>query len=144
MNWFECKVRYDKEQDNGTLKTVTELYLLDALSYTEAESRIIEEMNPIGSVDFSVVDISRRKYYEVIPSENGGKFFKVKIELIVFDDRTGAEKRTSINSIVQGSEISDVLNSVTITMKNTMSDYAIHSVTRTIIQDLFLYEKSNE
>lgn len=141
MNWFECKVKYDKEQDNGSLKSVTELYLLDAMSYTEAESRIIEEMNPAGNADFSIVDISRRKYYEVIPEERGGKFFKVRIELIAFDDRTGTEKKTSVNSIVQGKVVMDVLNSVNGVMKNSMSDYDIHSITRTAIQDLFLFKE---
>ena len=55
--WFECKIRYDKTQENGSIKKVTEPYLVDALSFTEAEARIIEEMTPFisGEVDVNAV-----------------------------------------------------------------------------------------
>lgn len=55
--WFECKVRYDKTQENGTIKKVTEPYLVDALSFTEAEARIIEELTPYISGEFEVAGI---------------------------------------------------------------------------------------
>ena len=64
-NWFECKVRYDKVQDNGSVKKVNEPYLVDALSFTEAEARIIEEQTPCISGDFSVSAVKRTKISEI-------------------------------------------------------------------------------
>ena len=67
--WFECKIRYEKTMDNGMNKKVTEPYLVDALSFTEAEARIIEEMTPFISGEFTVSDIKRANYSELFPCE---------------------------------------------------------------------------
>jgi uncharacterized membrane protein YvbJ len=64
-NWFECKIRYEKVMENGMNKKVTEPYLVDALSFTEAESRIIEEITPYISGEFTVSDIKRANYSEL-------------------------------------------------------------------------------
>ena len=66
-NWFECKIRYEKVAENGMNKKVTEPYLVDALSFTEAESRIIEEITPFISGEFTVSDIKRANYSELFP-----------------------------------------------------------------------------
>ncbi len=68
-NWFECKIRYEKVAENGMNKKVTEPYLVDALSFTEAESRIIEEITPFISGEFTVADIKRANYSELFPCE---------------------------------------------------------------------------
>jgi len=67
--WFECKIRYEKLMENGMNKKVTEPYLVDALSFTEAEARIIEEMTPFITGEFTVSDIKRANYSELFPSE---------------------------------------------------------------------------
>ena len=67
--WFECKIRYEKVMENGMQKKVTEPYLVDALSFTEAEARIIEEMTPFISGEFTVSDIKRANYSELFPSD---------------------------------------------------------------------------
>ena len=67
--WFECKIRYEKTMENGMNKKVTEPYLVDALSFTEAEARIIEEMTPFISGEFTVSDIKRANYSELFPCE---------------------------------------------------------------------------
>ena len=66
-NWFECKVRYDKMMENGLQKKVNEPYMVDALSFTEAEARIIEELTPFISGDFSVSAVKRTKISESNP-----------------------------------------------------------------------------
>ena len=58
--WFECKVRYDKTMETGLLKKTTETYIVEALSFTEAERRFIEEMTPFISGEFTVTDIKPR------------------------------------------------------------------------------------
>ena len=73
--WFECKIRYEKTMDNGMNKKVTEPYLVDALSFTEAEARIIEEMTPFISGEFTVSDIKRANYSELFPCEEDAPYF---------------------------------------------------------------------
>ena len=81
-NWFICKVKYEKMLENGMQKKVTEAYLVDALSFTEAEARIIEEMQPFITGDFIINDIKRAKISELFFNENGDRFFKVKLNFI--------------------------------------------------------------
>ena len=93
-NWFECKIRYDKMLETGMQKTVTEPYLVDALSFTEAEARIIEEIKPYISGEFSVSDIKRVKYTESFFNETGDRYFKARLFFITLDEKSGAEKKT--------------------------------------------------
>ena len=96
-NWFECKIRYEKIAENGMNKKVTEPYLVDALSFTEAESRIIEEITPFISGEFTVSDIKRANYSELFPSdeEAADRWFKCKLYFITLDEKSGAEKKNS-------------------------------------------------
>lgn len=93
--WFECRIRYEKVMENGMQKKVTEPYLVDALSFTEAEARIIEEMTPFISGEFVVADIKRANYGELFPSndEQDDRWFKCKLVFITLDEKSGAEKK---------------------------------------------------
>ena len=92
-NWFECKVRYDKVQDNGSVKKVNEPYLVDALSFTEAEARIIEEQTPFISGDFSVSAVKRTKISEIFYDEGGDRWYLAKVAFITIDEKSGVEKK---------------------------------------------------
>ena len=104
--WFECKIRYEKVMENGMQKKVTEPYLVDALSFTEAEARIIEEMTPFISGEFTVSDIKRANYSELFPSdeESADRWFKCKLIFITLDEKSGAEKKTSTQVLVQAAD----------------------------------------
>ena len=95
-NWFLCGVTYDKTQENGTIKRVTEPYLVDALSFTEAETRIIEEMKPYMSGDFIVANIKRAKLAELFFNDSGDRFFKAKVYFITLDEKSGLEKKKAV------------------------------------------------
>lgn len=94
-NWFECKIRYEKTMENGLVKKVTEPYLVDALSFTEAEKRIIEEMTPFISGEFTVSDIKRANYSELFTSSEDAadRWFKCKLFFITLDEKNGTEKK---------------------------------------------------
>ena len=92
-NWFECKVSFEKIMENGAQKKVTEPYLVDALSFTEAEARIIEEIRPFVSGEFTVTDIKRARLSELFFNENGDRFYKIKVYFITLDEKSGAEKQ---------------------------------------------------
>ena len=137
MNWFECKISYEKMMENGIQKKVTERYLVDALSFTEAEARIIEEMKPFISGEFIVTDIKRARLAELFFNENGDRYYKFKILFITLDEKSGVEKKTAAQMLAQASDIKDAISVLENGMKGTMGDYEIASVSETMIMDVF-------
>lgn len=144
--WFECKIRYEKVMENGMNKKVTEPYLVDALSFTEAEARIIEEITPYISGEFTVSDIKRANYSELFPSEEDAadRWFKCKLFFITLDEKSGAEKKTSTTVLVQASDLRDAVKKLDEGMKGTMADYVIASVAETAIMDVYPYEAESD
>lgn len=145
--WFECKIRYEKTMGNGMSKKVTEPYLVDAMSFTEAEARIIEEMMPFITGEFTVSDIKRANYSELFPcdEESADRWFKCKLIFITLDEKSGAEKKTSTQILVQAADLRDAVKKLDEGMKGTMADYQIASIAETSIMDVYPYtaEESN-
>ena len=139
--WFECKIRYEKIAENGMTKKVTEPYLVDALSFTEAESRIIEEITPFITGEFTVSDIKRANYSELFPCEEDAadRWFKCKLYFITIDEKSGAEKKTAANMLVQAADLRDAVKKLDEGMKGTLADYSIASVSETAIMDVYPY-----
>ena len=139
--WFECKIRYEKLMENGMNKKVTEPYLVDALSFTEAEARIIEEMTPFFTGEFTVSDIKRANYSELFPSEeeSADRWFKCKLIFITLDEKSGAEKKTSTQVLVQAADLRDAVKKLDEGMKGTMADYQIGMVSETPLMDVYPY-----
>ena len=138
-NWFECKVSYEKTMENGTQKKVTKPYLVDALSFTEAESRIIEELRPYIAGEFTIADIKRAKLSELFFNENGDRYFKAKVCFITLDEKSGTEKTTVANMLAQACDLREALQVVNKGMEGTMADYYISSLSATQIMDVFPY-----
>ena len=141
-NFFECKIRYEKVAENGMNKKVTEPYLVDALSFTEAESRIIEEVTPFISGEFTVSGVARANYSELIfcDEESADKWYKCKLYFITLDEKTGIEKKTATNVLVQAADLKDAIKQLDEGMKGTMADYEIAAVSETAIMDVYPYE----
>ena len=142
-HWFTCKISYEKTMENGMNKKVTEPYLVDALSFTEAEARIIEEITPYISGEFSVADVGRAKFSEIFFAEddiNASYWYKVKLGFITLDEKTGAEKKTYSNVLVQAFDLRDAVKRLDAGMKGSMADYIIVSVAETPIVDVYPYE----
>ena len=136
-NWFECKVRYAKMLETGMQKTVNEPYLVDALSFTEAESRITEEMAPFISGDFTASAVKREKLSEVFYDETGDKWYKVKYNIITVDEKTAVEKKTTVTTLVQAANFQAAVDNFMEGMKGTMADFAIAAVVETALMDVF-------
>lgn len=141
-NWFVCKIRYEKIMENGMNKKVTEPYLVDALSFTEAESRIIEEMTPFITGAFTVSCVALANYSEIFPCDEdfADRWFKCKLWFITLDKKSGTEKKTSTNVLVQAADFRDAIKKLDEGMKGTLADYAIASVAETAIMDVYPYE----
>ena len=145
MNWFECKISYEKMMENGIQKKVTEPYLVDALSFTEAEARIIEEMKPFVSGELVVTDIKRARIAELFTNENGDRYYKFKVFFITLDEVSGAEKKTAAQMLAQASDLKEAITVLETGMKGTLADYVIASVSETLIMDVFPFSpKSKE
>ncbi len=136
-NWFECKVRYDKTTENGLIKTVTEPYLVDALSFTEAEARIVEQMKPFISGEFQVSGIRHRNFAETFLSKTGDRYYSVRLAFISLDEKSGTEKRQMVNVLAQASTLKEALDTVTYEMGKTVVDYQFVGIVETPIMDIF-------
>ena len=123
-------------------KKVNERYLVDALNFTEAEARIIEEIRPFITGEFIVSDIKRGNYSELFSSdeEAADRWFKCKLMFITLDERSGAEKKTSVQILVQAADVRDAGKKLDEGMKGTMADYQIASIAETAIMDVFFYQ----
>lgn len=137
--WFETKVKYDKTMlETGAIKSVTEAFLVDALSFTEAEARIIKEMKPYTSGDHLTVTVVRKvRLEDVIYHEGGDRWYKVKINMITIDEKTGAEKRSASFSLVQASEFKLALDYFLEAMKSVLFDFEIVNITEMPYIDVF-------
>lgn len=137
--WFECKIRYEKTMEDGSQKKVTEMYVVDALSFTEAEASIIEEMSSYISGEFEVKDIKKAAYGEIFFSDSpsADRWYKTKLQFITIDDKTEKEKKSNVNYLVHGSTLPGAVKSIDEVMGGTMIDYVIASIAETQIMDVF-------
>ena len=125
--WFECKVRYDKTLENGTIKKVTEPYLVDAMSFTEAEARIIKEMSPFMSGEWSVADIKRANFSELFPceEETADRWYKIKLATVIIDEKKQVEKKVTTWKLVQAANLKDAIKKLDEGMKGSLADFEV-------------------
>ena len=144
--WFECKIGYEKVMEDGLQKKVTESYVVDALSFTEAEKRIMEEMSSYISGEFTIKDIKIAPYKEIFFSdeEMADRWYKTKLQFITIDEKTEKEKRSNVNYLVQAGTLKGAVGNIESVMGTTMVDYVIASVNETTLMDVFEYGKSTE
>lgn len=143
--WFECKIRYEKIMEDGLPKKINEVYVVDALSFSEAEERIIEEMSSYISGEIEIVDVKIAPYREIFFADDNlaDQWFKAKLSFITIDERTDKEKRTSIMYLVNAGNISSAINNIGEVMSGTMIDYVTTSISATKIFDVFEYKKKD-
>lgn len=145
-NWFECKMKYDKTMENGLIKKVTDAYLVDALSFAEAENRFIEEMAPYMSGEYEVTDIKKAKIAELFESNDSlaDRWFKARVAFITLDEKTGAEKRLRQTIMVQAVDLRDAQKNLDEGMKGTLGEWVCESLAETKIMDVYRYEKKEK
>ena len=145
-NWFICKIRYEKTQEDGLQKKVTESYVVDAVSFGEAESRIIEEMQAYISGEFEVIDISRAAFKEIFFSdeETADRWYNAKLEFITTDEKTEKEKRSAVVYLVQAGTFDNALKNVNEVMSGTMINYVTAKIEETKLMDVFEYAKKEQ
>jgi len=142
--WYECKVKYRKTDETGNQKVTTEPYLVDAMSYTEAERRINEEMAAYISEEFKITNIKFANYAEIHPFENADRWFKSKVSLLAYDEESGKERKTNMYILLQANDIKEAFDNTVQVMKGTMGDYTIPAISESPIVDVFPYFSGEE
>lgn len=135
--WIEVKVRYEKMTDSGKTVKVTDPYLVDALSCTEAEARVVEEVTPFISGEYNVLAVNKTKISEIFWDETGDKFYKVKVNFITIDEKTAVEKKKASFILVQADNFADALKNFNEGMRGSMADFEIESIIETKIIDVY-------
>lgn len=144
--WFECKVSYERQADAMGMKKVSEIYLVNALSFTEAEERVIAEITPLVSIgELEVTNIKRVKYAELFLNERetADRYFKARVNFITIDEKSGTEKKAGVNMLIKSESLPDALAELVKQMEGQLGDYEISSITDTQILDVVQYERKS-
>ena len=145
-SWKECFIVYEKMMEDGLQKKVKEIYVVDGLSFGEAEERITKEMSSYISGEFEVYNINPAVYKEVVFSDDdtADRWYKCRLQFITIDERTEKEKRTNVYYLIQAGTFEQARKSVDEFMGGTMIDYVIAKIEETKIMDVFEYQNSNK
>jgi hypothetical protein len=141
--WFECTAKYNKMDETGHEKKASETYLLDAISFTEAESRIFKELQTMVSGEFSVAKIAKTRISEIIPSEKGDRWYKARVAFITIDEENGKEKRVVQSVLVFSDSIKEAFDQIIESMHGMMADFEIIGINESNIVDVFPYLSEN-
>ncbi|MBQ6211106.1 MAG: DUF4494 domain-containing protein [Prevotella sp.] len=141
--WFETSVRYERQGDEGLMKKVNELYVVEALTFGEAEVMITQEISSYVSGEFEVKNITPTSYGEIFFSENTNddRWYKARLSFITIDEKTEKEKRTSVYYLVQASTFNGAVKNIEDVMSGTMIDYVISNITETKIMDVYTHDE---
>lgn len=140
-NLFETKVSVEKMQEDGLTKKVQEIYLVDAITFGEAETRIIEEIAPYSDGEVFVSGIKRTRYNEIFKNfERGERWYRVKVTLVTLDENSGKEKKSKISTLVKADNTQEAEERLHQCMKGSMIDYEVCDISETPILDYYEYK----
>ncbi len=141
--WFESTAKYTKIDETGQEKKVSETYLLDAISFTEAENRIYDELKSMIRGEFVIAKITRTKISEIIPSDNGDRWYKARVAFITVDEENGKEKKVIQNLLVFSDNIKNAFDQIINAMQGMMADFEIIGISESTILEVFPYKESD-
>lgn len=142
--WFTVKVKFDRQGEDGLITKVTEPFLVDAMSFTEAESRILKEVKLYAtSNEIEIADIKKTKIAELFYNEDGDKWYRCKINYLAVDENKGVEKKIAQTMMVQASDFKKAVDTLIERMRGTLGDYEIAAITETNILDVFGFGQPN-
>ncbi|SKB59333.1 DUF4494 domain-containing protein [Alkalitalea saponilacus] len=145
--WFECKVKYIKiDETTGKEKKVSEPYLVDAVSFTEAESRIHKELEQMIRGEFHVTNIRKADYSDIFPNDNADRWYKCKVAYVSIDENAGKEKKVSSQMLVMGNDLKEAYENLMDSLSGMTVDFEVTAIVESPIMDVFPYfsEKGTE
>lgn len=142
--WFLCKVKYAKENEQGLLKNVSEQYLVDAVSFTEAEARIYDMLGSTIRGDFQVTNISKSNFVDVFPYDDIDIWHKCKITYVVADADSGKEKKVTQYMLVTAHDVKEAYDRIHESLSNMLVTFRVPDITESPIVEVFPYEHDDE
>lgn len=143
--YYECKVKYMRVSEiNGLEKLVSEIYLIDAINYSEAEVRMIDELNSMTSGLFKICHIRPSNYAEIIGLENGDRYYSVRVKTVLIDDVSGSEKKVITKMLVCASSVEDATICTHKALENSTTDHTILTVSETAIVEVIIYDEQTD
>ncbi|HKM93906.1 MAG TPA: DUF4494 domain-containing protein [Prolixibacteraceae bacterium] len=140
QTWYECRVKYLKIDQGGYERKVNDNYLLDAVSFTDAEARIFQKMQEITSAEFQVVNIKRSNITEVIPGETGEWWYKAKISLITIDEEAGKEKKVNQYLLIMADDINHAMKRLEEGLSYMLVPFVATSIQLSTISEVYPYD----
>ena len=142
-DWFECKVKYERLQEDGSVKKEPETYLVEAFNFTEAEKRVTEELKPFVKGEFDIDNIHKVKYMEIFDSdvESDDRWYRLKLQFVTLDEKSGKEKKSVSAVLVKANSIARSLENFEKGTKDSVTDFTITQDVETPIMDVFHYGK---
>ena len=136
--WFECKVRYEQTQEDGTDKTVTETYVYKAADFGDAYDKATKDMSTFISGEFGITGMKIAQYGDVFIQDERTeeKFYRVKVNFIVLDEKTNKEKKIAQYYLVNADSVEKARKYTDTALSQTMADFIIVSVQETKIIDV--------
>ena len=142
--WYSCKVKYQKVDQHGNQIKALDTYLIQAISYTDAETRLYEIMDQLIRVEFQVVSISKANFEDILNSEEGVDWYKIKASALSFDEDSGKERKITSYYLNSATSIIDSLERIMEYFKESINDYTVQSVAITTINDVFPFDDALE
>jgi len=139
QTWFECKVKYVKIDDDGRERKVNEVYLVDAVTFTDAETRIIQNVQQMVRGEFVVDNIKKSNIVEIFPHEEGEWWYKAKIGIVTIDEKAGKEKKINNYFLVAADDIKQALQRLEDGLSYILVPYQTTSLAICNIVDVFPY-----
>jgi len=139
QTWFECKVKYVKVDDDGRERKVSEVYLVDAVTFTDAETRIIQQLQTMVRGEFTVDNIKKSNIVEIFPHEVGEWWYKAKIGIVTIDENAGKEKKINNYFLVAADDIKQALQRLEDGLSYILVPYQTTSLAVSTIVDVFPY-----
>lgn len=136
--WFECKVRYEQTQEDGMNKMVTETYVYKAADFGEAYDKATKDMSTFISGEFSITAMKIAQYVEVVMQDDRTeeKYYRVKVNLIILDEKTNKEKKTACHYLVNADSVEKARKYTDTAFSDTLIDYVIEAVQEAKIIDV--------
>lgn len=139
--WFESKVKYMKVSDSGKEAMISEVFLFDAVSYTDAEARTIKQMQElVRGGEFTIQEIKKSKITEVFPYDCGEWWFKMKVSLVTIDEEAGKEKKLACYYLIMADDIKEALNRLDESLNYLVIPYVVIAAQVSPVVDVFPYQ----
>lgn len=137
--WFQCKIKYQREEENGKIKKISEPYLVDAVSYTEAEARIYQELGSVIPGEFEVTAITKSRFVDIFHYDDNDVWYKCKVTYMVTDENSGKEKKITNMMLVTAAHVKEAYERIQESLSTMLVPFEVPEIAQSPIVEIFPY-----